>query len=235
MIRFIGKWLIDRAIERETPLPRWLRRRVDRDPELARFDAASRRLSTLLRYDAAEWMARYANDRGVERSTSAPDRAVQLRASSIRRRAAWTGAACAMAAGVLIAVAWWQGVGGDSPSPAASGSRELVAEQNTPSIATTDGTQLLALWEAGRANIGAWQARLKGAADDIEPLDLRDPAKILLTFPIANDTTRRVQEGFSAVLASQQHQLEADVKSAYAFFTYRLPTSVAILVGLQKG
>ena len=93
----------------------------------------------------------------------------------------------------------------------------------------------MAVWRAGRANVGDWQAHLKNAADEFEPFKWHEPVTIFPNVQIVGEAPRRVQEAFDATLASQRQELTAGMKSAYGFFAHRLPTSVAILVGLQDG
>src|SRR4051794_26974483 len=57
MLRSIARWFISRSIDQAAPLPDWLRRWIDRDDEVARFEAASRQLVGRMKNEAPAWIA----------------------------------------------------------------------------------------------------------------------------------------------------------------------------------
>lgn len=235
MFHTISKWLISRLVEREAPLPPWLRRWVDRDEELLRFESASRRLTSRLRSDAPAWTARQSSDVRAEQLVPAAAHYVRPPAAWYRRPAARVGALCALAASIMLAFAWWQGLTTEHvPSPTISDQALAVQGAGGP-ISPREGAQLMAAWQASRVHVAAWPARLKDAARRFEAIELRSPATIRPSWEIADATPQRLRRKLSAAVSSQRQEFAAGMKSAYAFFTHRLPTSVAILVGLQDG
>lgn len=231
MFRAFGKWMIGRASERETPLPAWLRRWAERDEKLARFAAASRRLGPLLRRDAAPWMELQAEEVRIVRRPPARARgAGQRPVRAARRRMTGAWAACGLAAALVLAAHTWQAPRGDQLAVTPPDRGGQVA-----TISPSEREQLILAWRAGRANLGAWQARVKGATRRIGALEMRHAA---LKFPragIADAAAERVLTALDAAAAAQRRELADGVKSAYAFFAQRLPASVATLVGLQEG
>ncbi len=240
MLRTIGKWLIGRAIEREAPLPRWLRWWVDRDEELSRFESASQRLGALLRRDAAGWMARQTLEVRKELTGSALVRWSDPPRGWTRRRTAWSLTACALAASALFALANWPTTGHDAAPPDSSGggrlaNGQLASDRDVESIPRIERQRLIAAWRAGRANVNEWKERVKGVSGKIEVLGLREAAAIFAPAEAAGATTERVLAALDAAMASQRQELTSGMRSAYVFFAHRLPASVAHLVGWQEG
>jgi hypothetical protein len=235
MLRTFGKWMISRASERETPLPGWLRRWADHDQELARFAAASRRLGPLLRRDAAEWLDVQTEEvrparRSHARASGAEQRPVQLPVGLVRRRFAGAWAAGGVAAALVLAALAWR-----MPTSEDSSVAPVPRGGQAATISPQEREQLILAWRAGRANLGAWQARVKGVSRRIGAYELR---RATLKFPrveIADAATERVLTALDAAAAAQRRELADGVKSAYGFFAERLPASVAALVGWQEG
>ena len=58
MLRVIAQWWISSAIDQDRPLPGWLRRWVQRDPELMQYELMMRQLGDRLKGEAADWVSR---------------------------------------------------------------------------------------------------------------------------------------------------------------------------------
>jgi hypothetical protein len=227
MFRFLAKSLIDRAAKRGAALPRWLQRRVDRDPELQRFAAASRGLATRLRGDAASWMAMKSDEHRGLPTDPARERTRVARSMLQRRSGARTILAYALAAS-LLAIAAWRVM--DDPAPPPSPADHLAGQRISPE----ELDQLLTAWRSGRSLADAWQARVQSAASRIDDVARIDPALIVSRFD-ATRAAARIRTTLDIAVIAPQRELATGMKSAYDFFARRLGASIAQLVGLQSG
>lgn len=232
MVHFLAKWLIDRAGERGAALPRWLERRVDRDPDLQRFAAASRGLGGRLRRDAASWLAVQSGDRERAPASPALERARGERSMRRRRPVARTALAFVLAASV-VAVAAWRARDGVT-QPISSPANPPAGDHHVEQISAAQRDQLLAAWRSGQSLALAWKGRVHSAAGRAREIELIDPA---LMVPRLNTTraVTRIRTSLDRAVTAPQRELAAGMKSAYDFFARRLGASIAQLVGLQRG
>lgn len=235
MDRFIVRWLIDRAAERDAPLPGWLRRRIARDAELQRFEAASRGLAARLRRDAAPWLALHGDEaRGASDHPRLAAPTAHVERSPRSRRSVAQTLAYALAASVL-AVALWRALDDANQSPTMSSDEPLANASSVEGISSADRAQLAAAWRSGRSLASSWQAHAQNAVARIEEVDLINPAMIVPRMPSTSAATERLRAALDEAVATQQREFAAGMKSAYRFFAVRLGASVAQLVGLQSG
>ncbi len=231
MIRFFAKSLIDRAAQRGAALPPWLQRRVDRDPELQRFAAASRGLGGRLRRDAASWMAVPTGDR--EGAQASPSLERTRGEHSMRRRpsVARTALAFALAASV-VAIAAWRALDG-ATQPPSSPANPSTGDHHVVQISAAQRDQLLAAWRSGQSLAQAWKGRVHSAASRAREIELIDPTLMVPRLNTARAVTR-VRTSLDIAVTAPQRELAAGMKSAYDFFARRLGASIAQLVGLQS-
>jgi hypothetical protein len=219
MLRKALKWRISSAIDRDAPLGPLLRKRVDQDPVLAEFEAQSRRLCEELRRDAPAWI-KQRTSLPAAATLQTPPIEIDRRRRYRRRRVVGVAAALALAASALVAVAVWQTTG----------------PRRYQRMSQADRAELAAALVAGRANLAQFAHAITRVDAEVNWSAWRPPLSLdLAARARARASAQRVLAAFDQRVESQRQELAVGAKSACAFFTDRLPASMAALVGLQEG
>jgi hypothetical protein len=238
MLRMIARWFISRSIDEDVRLPNWLRQWIDRDDELKRFELASRQLDSRLKSDAPGWIASQAT--GAVEEAVGPRQMVAVTTKSSRRERtiAWWLAASAIAAGAFFGIAWLQSarlpLNEDHFEQSLPGAdKRLAATPSTETISAVDREWLIIAWKRGRVNFGRLKAHAEYLPREVEVLKMPDASTIIEPAVVAGSTAGRALAALDRGMESEQQQLTSDVRTAFSFFAYRLPASMARLVGWQ--
>ncbi|HEV3338803.1 MAG TPA: hypothetical protein VG125_00555 [Pirellulales bacterium] len=228
MLHLIARWLISRSIDEDRRAADWLRRWIDRDERLKRFETLSRQLGSQLKDDARVWTA----SRELPAGAKSPirPRGVVSRPASVRRPRS-VGWSLALSGAALAACAWFVlghlPSAGDRSGPPGPSEKHGVA-QAPAKITAADREWLATAWKTSRAHLGQWRPRAGVLPGRTESLKLPGLAPVV---EAAGSTAGRGLAALDRSMASEQQQLASDAKAAFSFFTYRLPTSMARLVG----
>lgn len=234
MYKMLAHWLIGRAAEQGEPLPSWLRSVVDRDPTLVQFEAASRRLGPQLRRDATRWVQETEEHEPANTRRPVRTRPRPVPQRSISRRLAWPIATCAAAAALMVAFALAMR-SEDRDTIASDDEGAAARSQHIAVVAPADRDQLLAAWDAGQMSMFDLSQRMQRLSFKVSLPPRVESASLFREVERAGDATERAVARWDAAAASRRQALAADVKSACQFFTRRLPTSLALVMGLGSG
>jgi hypothetical protein len=240
MLRMIARWYISRSIDEDVRLPNWLRRWIDRDDELKQFEMASRQLDSRLKSDAPGWIASQATGAVEEAVRPQTMVAVTTKSSRRERTIAWSLAASAIAAGAFFAIAWLQSaklpLNEDRVEQSLPGAeKHLALTPSTDTMSAVDREWLITAWKRSRANLGRLKAHAEDLPRRVEVLKMPDASTVVEPAAVAGSTAGRALATLDRGMESERQQLTSDVRAAFSFFAYRLPESVARLVGWQAG
>jgi hypothetical protein len=239
MLHRIARWLISRSIDEDRPVPVWLRRWIDRDEELRQFETQSRQLEGRLKDDACGWIASQARSSeaftgsatSVGRQRRVIAQPATFRGERILRWALGALGAMALATCAWFAVARWPWQRAEAERHGQDESRQIAQAPATPTISAADRKWLSATWNSSRASLGQWQARAQELPGRMETLKLPALSAIVEPAEAVGSTTGRALATLDRGMQSEEQQLTSDAKAAYSFFAYRLPASLARLVG----
>jgi hypothetical protein len=241
MLRMIARWFISRSIDEDVRLSNWLRRWIDCDEELKQFEILSQQLGNRLKKDAPHWIASQAlpadeqTSPEITPSHSAPlrSRLVVQRVVRRKRKVAWSLAACALAACALLAFSRLQTEGDHAGQPRLLQDRGLAQAPASETISAADREWLVAALKTGRIQLGRLQAQATELPRRARVVELPGVAAIVEPTEVAGMTAGRALANLDRGMQSEQQQLNSDIKAAVTFFAYRLPASMARLVGWQ--
>lgn len=232
MLRTIFEWLISRSIDQDRPLPDWLKRRVDRDDDLKQFEVRSRQLGDRLRVEAADWIASgasaKANDSALRRQIVTQHRNAPGRG---RQKIVWTLLAGSMAAMLVFAV-FQLGSPGDRVARLDPGRDPHLAK--APPVKKTpdpDHKSLVRWLKDKEAKLGQLRSRMNELPSPTEDWKLPDVSVIVEPAKAAGSSAGHALAILDRGVESEQQLLKSELQTAFSFFAYRLPTSVAKLVG----
>jgi hypothetical protein len=231
MYKMLAHWLIGRAAERGKPLPWWLRPVVDRDASLAAFESASRRLGPQLRRDAQQWIQETEEHEPAIAIRPLRTRSRTAHPRSIARRFAWPVATCAAAAALMVAIAI--AMRSDDRDKIALADGAAARNEGVAAVAAADRDQFLAAWQAGQTSMVDLSQRMQRLSIQVRLPARVESAMLFSEVERAGDATERAVARWDAAAATRRQELAADVKSACRFFTRRLPTSLALVMGLD--
>jgi hypothetical protein len=128
MIRSTCELLISVYLDNQKPLPRWLERRTQRDPQLSAFRVSMERLDEQLRATAAPGGQDLSETVGHPMAVHLAARSVEERPAARGRGARWAVAATLL----VVAGSWWTGSWWRTSPPALPAvTPQLLAEQLT--------------------------------------------------------------------------------------------------------
>lgn len=248
MLHFVAKWLISRSIDENRRTADWLRRWIDRDDELKRFEILSRQLGDRLSDDAHRWTCRQEIPTGarsadrIHSSSFAPRKGVPSRSESrqcaaqhwARRksRVAWSAGGLTLATAAVMVCAWFV-IGrlhsreDRAKQPDAAENRRIAA---TAKLTAADRAWVVAAWKTGHKNLVRLRARGLPRANSEIP-KLPDLAPIAEPAEAAGSTVGHVLATLDRGMEAEQQKLAFEAKAAFSFFAHRLPVGIARLVG----
>lgn len=230
MLRWGLERLIDWSIEREAPLPGWLRRLTDRNERLVKYERASRQLCRRLREDVAAWIDCQAGS-ATESGSMLRAPVAWRRKPEARQRFAWSSAGYALAAGAAIAAAAMAMIGWSWTSSNSARDAELQGIRAVEKVVAIDSQWLNSVWSTHRADVERLNSRLTNLPEGVATLKRRGVATVVLPAEAARASAGQAKLAFNASVDSERQRLTEDLKSAAWFFTYQLPSSAAKLAG----
>jgi|GEM_PF-6509718 len=231
MLRMIAKWMISRSIDEDRAIPGWIRRRIDGDQELKQFELRSRQLGERMKSDAAVWVATTT----VPVAKPFPEFQAGAKArgsrNMVRLTSAWTFASAAAVVAVLTLNRPRQ----NPPDQAGQATNQSIIV--TEPIVAADRESLdMREWmirtvKKSRATLE--ELRSSARVLPIRPKELKLPhfSELLEPAKVAGSSTGHVYLILDERLATEQKLLVSELKSAYSFFTHRLPTGIVKLAG----
>lgn len=212
MMRAIAKWLISRSLDRNIPLPRWVRKKIDSEPELKQFESLARLLADRLKDDAPIWAA---TQTAMETCDSGQRHSVPIHRLGVPRRMSWSLAAGALVVGLVFFVVV---------------NRSAIDDSNQPAI---QSQWLTAAWRTGQRNFNELKARSDSLSSCI--VSPRFPRLFRIVEP--PELQGAISGGVAATLDGvdvQGKQWMSDLKCAFSFFTHRLPITAVKVLGLSN-
>lgn len=231
MLRVIVKWMISRSIDEGRPVPAWVRRKIDGDQELKQFELRSRQLGLRLKSEADGWIARQSTP-----VTEPSLRTEQVSANKSLRRMMWfAGAGVAVSAATIGLTVALNRSEVDSPIQTGPDSGQSVAA--TKRTVETDlevakvGEWLIQSVNKSHATFEQLHSRTPTLPIRFESLKLPTVAQLTEPAKVAGSTASQAFTMLDRGLETEQKRLTSEVRSAFSFFTYRLPMSLAKLAG----
>jgi hypothetical protein len=239
MFRMLARWLISRSIDEGRRVPDWLRHWIDRDHDLKQFEKLSRQLGDDLKKDSGGWIASQASAAGEELAGRRRLVVAEPATFRLRHRGAWSLASLSLGTGALAACAWFvvarlQAPPDRAEQPTPDAQRQVVQTPEAVTITAADREWLATTWRTTQANFNQLQARARALPARAEILKLPGVSTIVEPAETAGSTTGRALATLDRGMLWQQQQLADDAKTAFSFFTYRLPASLARLVGWRQ-
>ncbi|HEY6565669.1 MAG TPA: hypothetical protein VIY86_14365 [Pirellulaceae bacterium] len=238
MIRPLARWLISRALDGSYPLPRWIRNRIDRDPELRDYQRNAIQLAQRLRADGPAWLAAQAEFRELsprrERSQVEPSLQIFRAPGMIR---GWT---LGIAAVSLVLVLW---AGSERLTHVAHVREGLAPRTTSLSPATTPLMPAhVVVTHSGLARKGvrlgvSWLQSMTQRAEKFPAsLDLSPAAAVRVLEEPTQSTgiaLGRFLADINLGLQGESRHLQSGARSSFDFFAKQLPQSTARLMGLD--
>jgi hypothetical protein len=235
MLHMIAKWFISRSIDENRPIPDWLARWVDRNHDLKQFELQSRQLGHRLKSDAPGWIASQALPASEElagrRQFVTPQRVSLLGKRPIALSLA--AGASVLATGILFTVTQLHSHRDQIEKPVSGTDRRFVETNPVETITAADLEWLVRSWKTSRANLGELQTRAWDLPRRTQDWKMPGVSAIVEPAEVAGSTAGRALATLDHCVEFEQKQLTSDIKTAFSFFAYRLPSSMAKLAGLE--
>lgn len=236
MFRLVAKWLISRSIDDDRPAPNWLRHWIDRDHELKQFELLSRQLVRRLKDDSRGRIASLPSLTGEP--SARRQRHVTGHPASRRRGHRVDPSLGTLSLGALTLAACVGFLVGQLPSHRDQLERSEHEETQhiakppaTAKIDAADREWLATTWKTSRTTLGQLRSQIRTVSGRTDVVKLSNLSAIIKPAEAAGSSAGRALATLDRSMQSQQQQLASDAKATFAFFTRRLPTSVAKLVG----
>jgi hypothetical protein len=210
MMRTIAKWFVSRSLDQNVLLPRWVRKRIDSQPELKQFELLAKRLDSQLKQDAPAWAVLQATQVMEETCDSSERTLAPTNRWRVSSKMSWSVAVGALAASVIF----------------------LVLNSWSTNNKTRQNQLLIATWKTTQTGIN----HLKTYSDELSS-HVEVPNFSQLITMIEPEFRGSIASRAAASLDSvqlQQKQFASDLRLAISFFTHRLPATAAKLVGLRR-
>lgn len=231
MLRMIARWFISRSIDEDRRLPDWLCHWIERHIDVKQFEMRSRQLGDRLKNDAPSWIASQALPASEEPADRRQIVAPQRVSVGGKRTMAWSLAAGVLAASFLFAVAQFPSHRDRVEQSASRKDRPFAPTTAVETISAADREWLVRSWKASRANLDQLQARASDRPRRTRVWKLPGVSVIVEPAKVAGSVTGRALATLDRGIETEQKQLTSDMRTALAFFAYRLPSSMAKLVG----
>jgi hypothetical protein len=227
MKRAILKWRISRAIDRPQDVSVWLRSQIERDHALKRFEQAARRLERDLRKDSPAWIGHEGSWTDAKATTCAREKVLRKRwTTSPGFSLSLTAALAACLIGTVLI--WNARVDQSSSTPG----EMALADSSVRRTSPVDAKAIAEVIDAGHALIQPL-ARITASRQRLPNMDVvRSGIRASYDRMVDVDEADQVWEDVKSMMHKERRHLTTDLRSAYLFFSHRLPRSTARLMGL---
>ena len=238
MLRVIAQWWISSAIDQDRPLPGWLRRWVQRDPELMQYELMMRQLGDRLKGEAADWVSRpslpasMTVPESAERADRRPMLVPQRDSRPKKQRVVWTVGAVVSAACLFYIALRTTSIKDAVPPPVSDGNPQLAQTPRGRILTDTEREKLVRLWKVSRIDISELQRRARELPGQTQDWKLPPASVMIQPVNVAGAKLGHALVTLEQGMETEQKRLTSELKSAASFFTYRLPASVGKLVKL---